>query len=201
MEEPSKSGTQSLTPIEFAVLALVGRRGQTAYDLALWANSGEWGLLGYSRSSLHEVPKRLERRGHLRGEEVPAAKGGKRRLYRLTDAGVAAVREWLATPPGLPVVDSELVVRTLSRDLMRTDDWLESLLALRPAIEHRRAVLNLARQKSSSAGNESARLLAFALHEELLNAYTAWLKGVEAEFAEGETNWEAAQTASRLSSA
>ena len=88
-----KSGAESLTPIEYSILALVGHDGQTAYDLTLWASSGAWGLLGYSRSSLHEIPKRLEGKGHLRSEEVPAAKGGKRRLYRLTDKGIAAVRE------------------------------------------------------------------------------------------------------------
>jgi len=64
---------------------------------------------------------------------------------------------------------------------MSTDEWLESLRAVRRAIEHRRAVLTLAKQKYSSARNDSARLLAFALHEDLLNAYTTWLKRVESE--------------------
>ena len=64
---------------------------------------------------------------------------------------------------------------------MRTDDWLESLLALRRAIELRRAKLVLAREESSTARTEPARSLAFALHEELLNAYATWLKGVEWE--------------------
>jgi len=177
----SEFGTASLTSAEYAVLALVGRDGQTAYDLALWATSSEWGLLGYSRSSLHEIPKRLEERGYLRSKEVPAAKGGKRRLYHLTDKGISAVREWLAAPPGLPAVDSELIVRALSGDLMRTEEWLESLLALRPAIERRRALLTLAKQKSSSARDESGRSLAFALQDDLLNAYTTWLKRVESE--------------------
>lgn len=158
-----------------------GREGHTAYDLAQWANSGEWGLLGYSRSSLYTIPKRLEEQGYLRGEDVRAAKAGSRRLFALTDKGIAAVREWLAVPPELPIVDSELVVRILSADMMRTEDWLESLLALRPAIELRRAVLTLARHRSRSARDDPARLLAFALHEDLLNAYSAWLKRVESE--------------------
>ena len=91
------------------------------------------------------------------------------------------MRQWLATPPGLPVVDSELVVRALSGDLMLTEEWFESLLALRPAIEYRRAKLTLAKRNPRSPRDEPGRSLGFALHDDLLNAYTAWLKRVESE--------------------
>lgn len=61
------------------------------YGLELVA--GSRGLL--SRSALYNVLGRMEDRDLIRGSAVPA---GGRRMYRITPAGVRALREMLAEP-------------------------------------------------------------------------------------------------------
>jgi PadR family transcriptional regulator AphA len=42
--------------------------------------------------------RRMEKDGLLAGDEIPWGPNSKRRQYRITEAGLAAVREWINTP-------------------------------------------------------------------------------------------------------
>lgn len=162
------------------MLVLVGRNGATAYELSLWTKAGKWGVLGYSRSALNTVPKRLEERGYLRSE-AEVGKSGRRKRYHLTDRGIGAATEWLRLPPALPPVDSELLVRILGYDLLLTTEFLESFARLQPAIEKRRAQLILDELQPASPDADLSRRLAFSLHRRVLDAHSAWLKEVQRE--------------------
>ncbi len=182
LPNPPGDGHTALSSREYAVLAMVGLEGATAYELSLFSSSSKWGLLGYSRSALHAIPKRLDREGYLWSTVEKAEKSPSRRRYQLTETGVAAVRQWARSSPALPPVESELVARMLAWDTVRSDELLETLLRLRPEVERREAELKLADLNTNPVPHaELGRRLAIGLHRHLLDGYTRWLKDVERE--------------------
>ena len=169
-----------LREIDYAVLAMVGLNGQTAYELSLFSKDGKWGLLGYSRSSLHAIPKRLAGKGYLTSTVEAAEKSGSRRRYHLTDKGHRAVRDWLASGPSLAPVDSELVARVLAGETHQPiEDLLGKLLELRRDVERRNAELKLA--ELGKPHLDIWQRLAFGYHRHVVEAHARWLGDVERE--------------------
>jgi PadR family transcriptional regulator, regulatory protein AphA len=90
-----------LTPTSYIVLGLLDAAGEaTPYELkqAVAASVGNFWSLQHAQ--LYTEPERLARAGYL--SERREESGRRRKRYRLTAAGRAALREWLATPvPGV----------------------------------------------------------------------------------------------------
>jgi PadR family transcriptional regulator AphA len=86
-----------LTPVSYMVLGLVERAGEaTPYQLKQVAARSVGNFWTIQHAQLYTESERLARAGLLAEERE---KGGRRRrTYRLTDAGRAALREWLAEP-------------------------------------------------------------------------------------------------------
>lgn len=86
-----------LTATSYLVLALVGQAGQaTPYELEVLAGGSLAEAWPISHTQTYQCSRALARAGLL--EERREAAGRRRRFYRLTDAGRAALGEWLGTP-------------------------------------------------------------------------------------------------------
>ncbi len=86
-----------LTPVSYIVLGLIDALGEaTPYQLKNAAAAGVGNLWSVQHAQLYTEPERLAGAGLL--EEERETTGRRRRTYRLTDAGRAALREWLRTP-------------------------------------------------------------------------------------------------------
>lgn len=85
--EPMLSGQ-----IDLMVLAVVGRKPSHGYDIirALRLRSG--GRLDLAEGTIYPALYRLEQAGYLQSDERTVA-GRSRRVYQLTSAGRAALRE------------------------------------------------------------------------------------------------------------
>lgn len=82
-----------LTPTSYIVLGLLEAAGEaTPYDLkqAVAASIGNFWSLQHSQ--LYSEPERLARGGYV--EEEREETGRRRRVYRITDEGRAALAEW-----------------------------------------------------------------------------------------------------------
>jgi len=181
-QPPIEKPKKRLTRIQYAVLAICGVSGATAYDLKRVSRTGNWGLLGYSKTQLGQTPKVLAERGLLHAVD-DVGQGGRRVVrYYATERGLELARGWLAKPPRLPPVDSEAVVRVLADDLLSLEEVYKNLLPLDDAIKLRRAELDIA-EVSLDDGSPTLRL-AFALQREVLGAYLSWLKQVKKELRE-----------------
>jgi PadR family transcriptional regulator AphA len=87
----------SLTPTSYLVLGLVGHLGEaTSYDLKRSVAETIGGFWSVPHSQLYAEPARLVGLGLLAEEQE--ATGRRRRTYSATDAGRAALDEWLGTP-------------------------------------------------------------------------------------------------------
>ncbi|WP_424951335.1 PadR family transcriptional regulator [Deinococcus sp.] len=91
----------ALGPSSYIVLGLLSQCGPgTSYDLKRWADESVGYFWTFPRSQLYAEPKRLAALGLL--AEAQEAGGRRRRTYRVSSAGQAALQGWLAQPAGFP---------------------------------------------------------------------------------------------------
>jgi DNA-binding PadR family transcriptional regulator len=91
----------NLTPTSHLVLGMVGHLGAaTSYQLKQLVGSTIGGFWPVPHSQLYAEPARLAGLGLLDEQREPS--GRKKRTYRLTDAGRAALSAWLASGDEAP---------------------------------------------------------------------------------------------------
>jgi DNA-binding PadR family transcriptional regulator len=84
--------------LRFALLALLGSRPMTGYDLSKHVSQSVAHVWHAPDSQIYPELKRMERDGLL--ESVPVRWGpkGTKKEYHVTDAGFAAFRDWMNAP-------------------------------------------------------------------------------------------------------
>ena len=121
-----------LSLFSYEILALVGRQGAGAHDLLRMAKRGRV-LAWAGESQYYTEPKRLTKLGYLSARKEPG-RTHERTVYALTDAGLAALREYAETPVVFTPLKSEPLLRLLICDLVGEDVTRESLATLREDI-------------------------------------------------------------------
>ncbi len=93
------SGT--LTPTSYLVLGLLAREGpSTPYDLERHVRATLGNFWSFPHTLLYSEPPRLAALGLL--TETRETEGRRRRVFTITNAGVAALDEWLDRPSDVP---------------------------------------------------------------------------------------------------
>jgi PadR family transcriptional regulator, regulatory protein AphA len=174
--------TASLTPFSYVILVLVGEGGAGPHDLVRMMRQGAWAYWTSSQSQYYAEPKRLEKLGYLTASKGPG-RTHDRTVYRLTDAGREALREWLGTPAAFPRVQNEGAVRLLGAEFADPATVLRGLGGLREEIAAGREWLQRAEEREPGLPHRQ-RVLAInrRLAQRILDAQAAWLDEVEAEF-------------------
>jgi PadR family transcriptional regulator AphA len=89
--------TPALTPTSYLVLGLVATLGRaTSYDLKRRVATSVGYFWSFPHSQLYAEPARLAEAGLLDVEEEPS--GRRRRVWSVTEAGLATLRAWLHDP-------------------------------------------------------------------------------------------------------
>jgi DNA-binding PadR family transcriptional regulator len=88
--------TNKPTTTELAVLGLIAFRESSGYDLAREAARSIGHMWAPSRSQIYKVLPRLVAAGYVRSREVEQRGRPDKALYRITPAGRAALRAWIA---------------------------------------------------------------------------------------------------------
>jgi DNA-binding PadR family transcriptional regulator len=110
-------------------MGLVGRGGAGPHDLLLMARRGR--ILDWAGESQYYVePKRLAKLGYLEAHKEPG-RTRPRTVYRLTEKGLEALREYARTPVTMTPVKSEPLLRLLIADLVGEDVTRTSMATLR----------------------------------------------------------------------
>jgi DNA-binding PadR family transcriptional regulator len=172
--------SDNLTLISYTVLVLIGRQGASPHDLVRMVRSGRV-YHAAAPSQYYAEPKRLERLGLLTSSKEPG-RTRERTVYRLTDAGIAALEEWMGHPSPVPRVAGEPPVRIISADLTGEGAVRESLLAMRAEIAELRADTEALKDRANTVPHREKYLLLNArLAEHVLDAYERWLDEIEEE--------------------
>jgi Predicted transcriptional regulators len=112
--DPDQPAGPDLPATSYAVLGLLSFGEElSGYDLKMWA---DWTIRFFywspSFSQIYSHLKRLESLGYVRSRTVESASARDRRLYSITEAGLAVMRRWAATAPlDPPVLKHSLLLR------------------------------------------------------------------------------------------
>jgi DNA-binding PadR family transcriptional regulator len=163
------------------ILVLVGEGGAGPHDLVRMMRQGAWAYWTSSQSQYYAEPKRLARLGLLTAERAPG-RTHERTVYRLTDEGRGALKEWLGTPAAFPRVQNEGAVRLLGAEFADPATVLEGLRGLREEITAGHAWLDRAQEREPGLPHrEPVLAINRRLARRILEAQAAWLDEVEAE--------------------
>jgi DNA-binding PadR family transcriptional regulator len=114
----------SLTPTARVILGLVALGPRTGYDVKRIADHSTRFFWGASYGQIYPELRRLEQDGLVEAEDEPRGRV-RRRVYRITPAGEAAVREWLLAEESDYDVRDEGLLRLFFRDLMHGAEVLD----------------------------------------------------------------------------
>ena len=175
-----------LSLFSYEILALVGRTGAGAHDLLRWARRGR--MLAWAGESQYYVePKRLAKLGYLAARREPG-KTRERTVYTLTDKGLAALREYAATPASFTPLKSDPLLRLLLADLVGEEVTREGLVALRRELAELHERLDESEETAAILPHRSKYLLLVIsflrryldLHGELVDEVERELAGEDA---------------------
>ena len=164
-----------LTPFSHVVLVLVGEGGAGPHDLVRMARQGRvyWDA---ADSQYYAEPKRLARLGYLEARKEPGMTR-ERTVYRLTEKGLDALRDYARTPASFTPLKSEPLLRLLIADLVGEAATRESIRALRTDLADLRARLDTSEESAATLPHRAKYLrivIEFLrryldLHEELID--------------------------------
>ena len=146
-----------LSLFSYEILGLVGRTGAGAHDLLRWARRGR--MLAWAGESQYYVePKRLAKLGYLAARREPG-KTRERTVYTLTDKGLAALREYAATPATFTPLKSDPLLRLLLADLVGEEVTRDGLVALRAELAELHERLDDSEEAAAELPHRSKYLL------------------------------------------
>jgi len=175
-----------LPTTSYALLGILSLRPHSAYDLTQQASRSLAFVWQTSESQLYEEPKRLARLGLIAVHRESVGTRRTRKVYEITDAGRAALREWLRTPPSPPHWEHELLLRILLADSAGLGELRAAFAAYRAAVEAQYAdgAALIEQQLEGTAPypeRASLNVLWWVYRAEQLRLTLAWLDHVEHE--------------------
>jgi DNA-binding PadR family transcriptional regulator len=121
---------QAVSATTYALLGLLAIRSWTGYELTQQLRRSLHFVWPSSEGHLYREQKRLIELGWASMSREPVGRRQRNR-YTITDAGRAALGEWLRTEPGPPRLEIEGLVRMFYGDQGDIDDMLRSMEATR----------------------------------------------------------------------
>ena len=126
----SKSQERPLTTTSYGVLSILALRDHSTYDLTRQMRISLHYMWPRAESNVYAEPKRLVAAGLARSREEWT--GSRRRMvYSITDAGLAALAEWLASPSARQRYESEALLKVLFAENGTKDDLLATIRGIR----------------------------------------------------------------------
>ena len=139
-----------MTTTSYAVLGLLAIRPWTTYELIQQVERTLRRMWPRAQSKLYEEPKKLVALGFASASEEKVGNRPRTR-YTITDAGRAALAEWLTEPGAGPVLEFEQLLKIHLASSGTTDDIRANLDATRQWVREQNEE-NLAAAQSYAAG-------------------------------------------------
>jgi PadR family transcriptional regulator, regulatory protein AphA len=164
------------TTTSYAVLGLLAVQPWTSYELAKQVKRSLRWFWPRAERRIYEEPKRLVEEGLATARRELVGRRG-RTVYTITDAGRAALREWLGEPPAPPSLELEGMVKVFFADAGSLEQLLASLERIEEQATERLAALSeLAGVPSRFPERRHLGALGLQLHEEQERATRRWAR-------------------------
>ncbi|MER5610027.1 MULTISPECIES: PadR family transcriptional regulator [Micromonospora] len=113
MADPHRPGAPGLPATAYAVLGLLSfGRELTGYDLRKWSMNMRFFYWSPAQSQVYSELRRLLAQGYISERQDTQRGSQTKRYYRITDAGVAALRAWLSRDEvDPPVIKHSVMLR------------------------------------------------------------------------------------------
>jgi len=172
--------SETLSPLSYVILVLVGPGGAGAHDLVRMVRQGRVYQSG-AESQYYAETKRLARLGYLDAHKGPG-RTRERTHYTLTEKAYDALREWSRQPVRFPRFETHAIVRLLAADLVGEAPVRDSLQTMRHDIADLAARLDVAEAMAETLPHRKKYLLLnHRLARRLLQAHLDWLNEIERE--------------------
>jgi len=146
--DPAEPG---LTAPAYVVLGMVRLGARSGYEIKRTVEMSIRYFWTISQVQIYPSLQRLEQAGLLTGRAEPQGRRP-RRVYQITPAGEAALRDWLLQPEPLPFEIRDIgLVKLFFADTLRRDDALQLLDAISERSEQRLAALRAVEPVASAA--------------------------------------------------
>ena len=167
-----------LSTTSFAMLGMLGIRPWSTYELAKHVDRSLRPLWPRARSHLFNEPKKLVAHGLATAAEGAVGRRP-RTVFTITPAGRRALRKWLSTPGGGPVLEFEQLLKVFFSDQGSKDDALAAVATIKEWARERNAE-NIAVARAYVAGTgpfpERAAVLSLVgrFHTDFADMLDAW---------------------------
>jgi DNA-binding PadR family transcriptional regulator len=125
----SKSQERTLTTTSFAVLSVLSLRDHSTYDLIRQMRLTMHYMWPRAESNVYAEPRRLVEAG-LATARTEWNGQRRRTIYSITEAGRAALAEWIASPSARPRYECEALVKVLFAENGTRDQMLAAIHGL-----------------------------------------------------------------------
>jgi DNA-binding PadR family transcriptional regulator len=176
------SPNAELSLFSYEVLGLVGHHGAGPHDLLRLARRGRM-LAWAGESQYYTEPKRLAKLGYLAARKEPG-KTRERTVYRLTDKGLEALRDYARAPVTFTPLKSDPLLRLLICDLVGEEVTRESMATLRDDLADIESRLDEAERAAAELPHrEKYLMMAVDFLRRLLDLHAELVDEVERELA------------------
>ncbi|MGF1470753.1 MAG: PadR family transcriptional regulator [Rubrobacteraceae bacterium] len=103
-----------MTTLGYAILGLLSREALSGYDLMRRMKGRVGNFWSARHSQIYPELARLEEGGYVTHRVVEQQERPDKKVYKITDAGLEALEEWVLRPPGRRPVRDELVLKAYS---------------------------------------------------------------------------------------
>jgi DNA-binding PadR family transcriptional regulator len=118
--------SDDLSPTAYVVLGMLGLGARTGYDIKGIVDQSTRFFWAASYGQIYPELRRLENAGFVSGKLAPTG-GRKRKEYELTVAGRHALAAWAASPPRMPELRDENLLKLFFADALPREQALEQL--------------------------------------------------------------------------
>jgi DNA-binding PadR family transcriptional regulator len=119
-----------LTPTAYVILGMVSREARSGYEIKAAVDNSTRFFWVASYGQIYPELKRLSEAGLVEG--VDASRGQRKRtVYAITDAGMAALTEWLRQPPQTSEMREEGLLKLFFADVLPPEDAIGTLRVMR----------------------------------------------------------------------
>src|SRR5688572_4471436 len=119
-----------LSPTSRAILGMLGLRPMSGYEIKRFVDHSTRFFWAASYGQIYPELSRLSAAGLIEGTDDPPG-GRRKRVYRLTDSGAEALREWLATPAEIQETRDESLLKVFFSDFAGPEAKISALEAKR----------------------------------------------------------------------
>ena len=115
-----------MNTLAYGILSLLSRDALSGYDLMLTIQP----FWQAKHSQIYPLLAKMESQGYVRHVLVEQADKPDKKVYSITDAGLAALRDWLSEPAGERTIRDEMLIKIYS-------SWLGDHATLKKQFEGR----------------------------------------------------------------